>query len=260
MFRVRFWCCAVILAAACFCPASTAHAQQSLPILASSSRTNPVERALSSRVSISWGELSLDELVATLRERFRINVVVDHRALDGIEFDKTATLKSIEVTGVELEEALTMVLEQVELCLMVRDTMLVVTTPEEADNHLETRVYPVSDLLYSQPITVASLLDADYDSLIEITTSSVASDSWDEVGGAGSIEPCPYSQSLVISQTRRVHRKVQALLDTLRKAKAIQPAPRLSAPANVGDQPYRPGTAPAGGIWSRPARLQGGLG
>jgi general secretion pathway protein D len=63
---------------------------------------------------------------------------------------------------------------------------------------------------------------ADFDTLIELITSTIAPDSWDEVGGAGAIEPFPVNLSLVISQTQDVHEQINDLLDQLRRLQDLQ--------------------------------------
>ena len=63
---------------------------------------------------------------------------------------------------------------------------------------------------------------ADFDTLIELITTTIAPDSWDEVGGAGAIEPFPINLSLVISQTQEVHEQIADLLDQLRRLQDLQ--------------------------------------
>ncbi len=63
---------------------------------------------------------------------------------------------------------------------------------------------------------------ADFDTLIELITSTIAPDTWDEVGGAGAIESFPTNLSLVISQTQEVHEKIADLLDQLRRLQDLQ--------------------------------------
>jgi general secretion pathway protein D len=63
---------------------------------------------------------------------------------------------------------------------------------------------------------------ADFDTLIELITSTIAPDTWDEVGGAGAIEPFPVNLSLVISQTQDVHEQIADLLDQLRRLQDLQ--------------------------------------
>ncbi|MGB6043522.1 MAG: hypothetical protein WBF93_10235 [Pirellulales bacterium] len=63
---------------------------------------------------------------------------------------------------------------------------------------------------------------ADFDSLIELITKTVDPDSWDEVGGQGSIAEFETNLSLVISQTQEIHEKIADLLDQLRRLQDLQ--------------------------------------
>jgi len=63
---------------------------------------------------------------------------------------------------------------------------------------------------------------ADFDTLIELITSTVATDTWEENGGTGAIEPFPTNLSLVISQTQDVHEQIADLLEQLRRLQDLQ--------------------------------------
>ncbi len=63
---------------------------------------------------------------------------------------------------------------------------------------------------------------ADFDTLIELVTSTIAPTTWDTVGGPGSIEGFPTNLSLVISQTQDVHEQIADLLDQLRRLQDLQ--------------------------------------
>lgn len=63
---------------------------------------------------------------------------------------------------------------------------------------------------------------ADFDTLMELITSTIAPDTWDEVGGAGAMEPYPTNLSLVISQTQEVHEQIADLLEQLRRLQDLQ--------------------------------------
>jgi general secretion pathway protein D len=58
---------------------------------------------------------------------------------------------------------------------------------------------------------------ADFDSLIELITTTIDPDSWDDVGGPGSIAEFATNLSLVISQTQETHDKIDRLLAQLRE-------------------------------------------
>lgn len=63
---------------------------------------------------------------------------------------------------------------------------------------------------------------ADFDSLIELITSTIAPESWDEVGGPGAVSPYQGNLSLVISQTQEIHEQIADLLEQLRRLQDLQ--------------------------------------
>ena len=63
---------------------------------------------------------------------------------------------------------------------------------------------------------------ADFESLIELITTTIAPDSWDEVGGPGAIQEFEGNLSLVVSQTQDVHDQIADLLDQLRRLQDLQ--------------------------------------
>jgi general secretion pathway protein D len=63
---------------------------------------------------------------------------------------------------------------------------------------------------------------ADFDSLIELITTTVAPQTWDSVGGPGSIAPFANNLSLVVSQTQEVHEQIADLLQQLRRLQDLQ--------------------------------------
>jgi hypothetical protein len=58
----------------------------------------------------------------------------------------------------------------------------------------------------------------DFDSLIDLITSTIKPTTWDNVGGPGSIVPAHGVGALVVSQTQAVHEEIEALLANLRAA------------------------------------------
>ena len=60
----------------------------------------------------------------------------------------------------------------------------------------------------------------DYDSLIQVITSTIEPATWDSVGGPGQIAPYEENLSLVISQTPPIHEEIEDLLQKLREKKA----------------------------------------
>lgn len=62
----------------------------------------------------------------------------------------------------------------------------------------------------------------DFDSLTELITSTIAPQSWAEVGGPGAITGYENNLSLVVSQTQEVHEQIADLLEQLRRLQDLQ--------------------------------------
>jgi len=92
------------------------------------------------------------------------------------------------------------------------------------------KVYPVASLVLPAPD--ASLSESDFDTLIQLITSSIAPESWDFVGGPGSINGFPDAISLVVLQTPEVHERIAILLRDLEGQRgAAEVASGRSVPA-----------------------------
>jgi general secretion pathway protein D len=63
---------------------------------------------------------------------------------------------------------------------------------------------------------------ADFDTLIELVTSTISPDSWLDNGGKGTISGFPTNLSLVVSQTQDIHQDIADLLQQLRRLQDLQ--------------------------------------
>jgi len=181
------------------------------------SRGKDVREALQQPTQLEFVETPLEDVVAYLRDYHGIEIQLDRKALGdvGISPDTPITRN---VRGVSLRDGLRLMLRDLDLMYVPRDNVLLITTPEEAETMLATVVYPVGDLVMKQG-------RADFDSLIDLVTSSVKPSTWDEVGGPGSIAPVESNLSLVVSQTHEVQDEVAALLAKLRQSAGIAADP-----------------------------------
>jgi len=112
--------------------------------------------------------------------------------------------------------------------------------------------YSVADLLAPQPAihlnqnqnsseNKVESKDTDklnFDSLIELITTTVSPDSWEDVGGPGTISAFEPTKSLVIRQTQQVHEEIAALFDQLRQLRRRQVTLQI-IPLYVTDEQYR---------------------
>jgi len=63
---------------------------------------------------------------------------------------------------------------------------------------------------------------ADFDTLIDLITSTISPQTWSEMGGPGTIQGFDTNLSLVVSQTQEVHEQIADLLVQLRKLQDLQ--------------------------------------
>jgi general secretion pathway protein D len=63
---------------------------------------------------------------------------------------------------------------------------------------------------------------ADFDTLIDLITTTISTDSWIDNGGQGSISGFPTNLSLVVSQTQDIHADIADLLQQLRRLQDLQ--------------------------------------
>jgi general secretion pathway protein D len=63
---------------------------------------------------------------------------------------------------------------------------------------------------------------ADFDTLIDLITSTISPQTWSEMGGPGTIQGFDTNLSLVVSQTQEVHEQIADLLQQLRKLQDLQ--------------------------------------
>ena len=109
-------------------------------------------------------------------------------------------------------------LDPEDLTWTMRYEMLLITTPDDALMHLRPRVYDVAGL-------VPPGKEIDFDWLIDRIAKQVGRDPWDPKNGPGSIRLFQSQgiRALVVSQTERIQRRVEALLIDLQK----KPPPEL---------------------------------
>lgn len=190
-------------------PAPSKAAPEYLPAL--SEKEARIEAELDQPTSLEFVETPLKDVVDYLKSRHQIEIVLDEKALEeaGIGADTPVTR---QLHSTSLRSALKLFCRPLELTFYIDNDVLNLTTPDVADSELVTRTYPVLDLLDGGD---------DYDSLIEAITTTVRPQSWDEVGGPGSICEVATSSSLVISQTHESHEEVLRLLRALRAVKKI---------------------------------------
>ena len=195
-------------------------------------------------------ESPLKELAGALEESMDVSVVLDTKKLEeaAVNLDMPLTYN---LRNVRLRTALELILGDVGLAHMIKDNVLVITTPETVCEQLVTRVYdarelmklpsPVKKVVYSRPFVVTAgtppptrtvMSNAgpdggyDIDDLVDLLTTVIEYDSWDDVGGPGAI--AEFKGLIAIHQTPSTHEKIEKLLNMLHKAGGLPEKVKVS--------------------------------
>jgi hypothetical protein len=182
---------------------------------------NALVRPLTSR-GLDFVDTPLEEVVALLQDDYGIPVKLDHAALDEVGLGPEEPV-STNLHHISLRSAMRLMLKQLGLTYVIANEVLMITTPEEAEDELTTCVYDVRDLL-----------DGDVDkagkALIDAVASCVASETWAAHGGGEAEIRLLKPGLLVVSQTQSIHEDVRGLLAAIRELRAE----RAAAGAKVG--------------------------
>jgi hypothetical protein len=211
-------------------------------------RAAEIAQALARPAACDFAETPLSDVADQLEEMCKISIELDYRALEevGIGHDTPVTL---HIRDVSLGAALKLMLRPMDMTFVIRDEVLLITTPEEAETELVTRIYPVADLVRGRNAE-DSLIDGeedapDFEPLMDVITSIVTPTFWEEVGGPGAIDAFPSGECLVVSQLETGHEEIASLLTGLRKLQAderAKPGTPASEALAVADffEPVRP--------------------
>ncbi len=179
-----------------------------------------IDEALAQPTEFEFTDIPLADVALKISRDRQIPVLLDVKALEdagaAVDTPMTASLN-----GLPLRTALEFLLKQNDLTWTIRDEALVITTQEEAEQSgLQLQVFSIADLLHT---ATPSAEGRSADQLIDAVVNTVAPDSWDEVGGPGSLSPEFGTRTLVCSQTPQTLAKVAALLEDLAQARAAEP-------------------------------------
>lgn len=207
-----------------------------------------IRRALDQRTKMEFVQVPLADVAAYIAELHRIPVVFDKKALDDVGVEAKKTPVGFTADGLKLRSALRHILRQLDLTWTIEDEALVITTPEQADARLETRVYEVGDLVAARDEQLRPYND--FDQIIEMITSTVKPTSWDAVGGPGSIAAFEAAgiTALVVSQTQEVQGEIDRVLGELRKVKKGSAEPPIRAQQPKAGASNGMGGSPAVGV------------
>ena len=213
------------------------------------SSVDKIEKALDRQGTIAFRKVLLRDVVQSLAADYHVNLLLDRKALDEVGIGDNTPM-TFSISGVSLRSALGLMLRALDLTWTIRDEVLLVTTPEQTEWWMVTKVYDVADLVTCRD--EKSRLWADHDSLVEVIERCVVPKSWSGSGGPASISGmlAGGGEVLVVRQTWQNHDKIARLLEKLREI--ARKSPGYGKPPLRSRRPARP----------RPKKkpVQGGMG
>lgn len=148
-----------------------------------------------------------------------IPTVIDRRALRDLGVAEDEPL-DISAMPVSLGSALTLVLARHDLAWTLVADGMVISTPDEEGRWQLVVQYDVT-----------AIIEGDYDTLIDLVTASIDTDSWDDVGGDNSIQGFPHSRRdlLVVTATSGTQLKLLRLLHGIDGLTYDRPRPAIAS-------------------------------
>jgi RNA polymerase sigma factor (sigma-70 family) len=167
-----------------------------------------IDKQLQEVAEFSFQDMPLSEALEIISQQHPLPVVLDTRALEEIGLTPDQTV-SIQLRGVKLRSALRLLLSDLDLTYTIQGESLVVTTPEAEENQLLQRIYWLES---------TGIATGDFDALTELIKSTIAPDTWDDMGGPSTMSPTgSVRPAMLISTTYEIHRSIDNLLKTLRE-------------------------------------------
>lgn len=198
-------------------------------LLRNQKRHRELAARLQKRTQADFVETPLDDVVEYLSDAGGVPIVIDRKSLKdlGIKSSAPVSLKS----QAPVAKLLNRILRPLDLTWTIRDEVVLITTHEATEALLDVRLYPIFDLAGRSKDPEEN--GQQVDGLVEVITSTVEPDTWDDVGGPGGIEVLTQPFLLAVAQTQAAHEKIERLISALRTARTT------AAPRPAGKPTYR---------------------
>lgn len=214
-----------------------------------------LDERLAAKATFHGAGSSIKSFAEELEKALDTSVVLSVKKLEEAAIHLETPL-SFNLRNVRVQTALRLILDEHGLTFVTHDNVIVITTEEDAGSQMVTRVYDCRDLMKlpspvkkvkkEGPMQLPPQIgtsgvpgktpekkeevgpDGGYDmeDLIETITTTVSPDSWDDVGGPGSL--ADFKGLLTVSQTQEVHDEVEKLLNMMHHSGGLEEKVKIS--------------------------------
>ncbi len=187
----------------------------------SSNQPSAKERAIQYRlkqpISLNFKDTPLREAIQTISIQSGIQVVPDLRALQEAKVNLDAPLSG-GADNINMKNALNILLKPMRLTYIIEDDVLKITTEDRTISTPIRKIYKVADLVDPLPTVEGQQPRTTVEGeLKELILNTIAKNSWEDMGGTGTIQYFPIEKALVVTHSQEIHEEIQLLLATLRK-------------------------------------------
>jgi hypothetical protein len=103
-------------------------------------------KAMDEPATFEFVAVPLPDVVEWLQSKYSIPVVIDRKALADVGIEANAHV-NCSLSGIPLRSALELALHELQLTWTIKSDVLLITTPEVADQHLVVKAHDVTDLI-----------------------------------------------------------------------------------------------------------------
>lgn len=194
------------------------------------SRIDGLRQALGRPISPGLQEEPLESALQWIADAARLPIFLDRASLrdEGVALDSPVTAR---FTNLPARSVLDLILDPLQLGYDFRDDVVFVTTKTQLEEHLTIQMYDVADLVLRTGSDGTA--SDDFDQLMRALTTCVEPDSWQSLGGRGSMQHFRADDIcvLIVRQTQALHEQVAAFLNALRSHRVVRE--RRAAPAKT---------------------------
>jgi hypothetical protein len=185
-----------------------------------------IEKALEQPTVLQFNDTPLGDVVDYLRKSHQIEIYLDEKPLMDASITRETPITE-EIRGVPLKSALRLMLKKIGAAYTIQNDVLFITTPEEVDDNLRTKLYDVADLVVCRD-DHDNLWD-DFDTLIDVLETAIKPNYWTCNGDNQTISPVSLGTAkfLAISERDESHEVIADLLESIREVGRKHPAAGL---------------------------------
>ncbi|PHS01754.1 MAG: hypothetical protein COA78_22375 [Blastopirellula sp.] len=159
---------------------------------------------------VSFIDTPLNEVMNTMAGLAQVSIYIDQRALADVGLRPNRKLSFQAKHGHTVKYVLSRMLRSLDLVVIEKEDLFIITTPEKQERDLEIRFYPLADFNLGTKSSHVVWMN--------MMVNCTDEEKWSRFGGPGDATLDPATMSLLAVQTGDVHGKVEDLIKQIRSS------------------------------------------